>query len=95
MLTSTGSDAKYNDGSNSHKLPLSLYLEIGAPGASVNSSRNRPEVRPNLRIDRRIQILHEFQGRLMVASPLFVAMDFADAFTCWDYDPDAAHGGTN
>ena len=52
-------------------------------------------MRPNLRIDRRIQILHEFQGRLMVVSPLFVAMDFADAFTCWDYDPDAAHGDTN
>ena len=95
MLTSTGShDAKYNDGSNSPKLPLSEYIELGAPGPSVNSSRNR-DVQPNLRIDRRVQILHEFQGRLFVASPLFVAMDFADAFTCWDYDPDAAHGDTN
>jgi hypothetical protein len=86
---------KYSDGSNSPKLPLSLYLELGAFGASVNSSRNRPEVRPNLLIDKGIQILHEFRGVLMAASPLFVAMDFADAPTCWDYDPDAAHGCTN
>ena len=94
VLTSIGSDAKYNDGSNSHRLPLSEYMELGAPGASVNSSRNR-DVQPNLRIDRNVQIQHEFRGKLMVASPLFVAVDFANAPTCWDYDPDAAHGGTN
>jgi hypothetical protein len=96
VLTSVRSDkARYCDGSISHKLPLSLYIELGAPGAFVNSSRYRPGVRPNLKIDRSIQILHVFRGRLMVASPLFVAYDFADAFTCWDYDPDAAHGSTN
>ena len=96
VLTSIGSDcAKYCDGSISHKLPVSLYIKLGAPGPSVNSSRNRPDVEPNLRIDRGIQIIREFQGRRMVAYPLFVNMDFADAFTCWDYDPDAAHGGTN
>jgi hypothetical protein len=64
-------------------------------GELVNSSRNRPEVRPNLRMDRKLQILHEFQGRLMVVSPLFVAIDCADTFTWWDYDPNAAHGDTN
>jgi hypothetical protein len=96
VLTSVRSDkARYCDGSISHKLPLSLYIELGAPGAFVNSSRYRPGVRPNLKLDRSIQILHVFRGRLMVASPLFVAYDFADAFTCWDYDPDAAHGSTN
>ena len=89
------SDEKYNDGSNSPKLPLSLYLELGNPGASVNSSWNRPGVLPNLKIDRTIQILHEYRGMLMAASPLFVANDFADAPTCWDYDPNAAHGCTN
>jgi hypothetical protein len=95
VLTSMTSDEKYSDGSNSPKLPLSLYLELGAPGASVNSSWHRPGVRPNLRIDRKIQILHEFRGMLMAASPLFVAMDFENAPTCWDYDPNTAHGGTN
>ncbi len=73
-----------------------MYLELGAPGASVNSSRNRPDVvRPNLRIDRNRQILHEFHGRLMAASPLFVAVDFENVHACWDYDPNAAHGDTN
>jgi hypothetical protein len=95
VLTSMTSDEKYNDGSNSPKLPLSLYLELGNPGASVNSSWDRPGVLPNLTMDRKIQILHEFRGMLMAASPLFVADDFADAPTCWDYDPNAAHGCTN
>ena len=95
VLTSMTSDEKYSDGSNSPKLPLSLYLELGNPGASVNSSWFRPGVLPNLKIDRTIQILHEYRGMLMAASPLFVADDFADAPTCWDYDPNAAHGGTN
>jgi hypothetical protein len=95
VLTSMTSDEKYNDGSNSPKLPLSLYLELGNPGASVNSSWDRPDVQPNLKIDRTIQILHEYRGMLMAASPLFVANDFADAPTCWDYDPNAAHGCTN
>jgi hypothetical protein len=96
VLTSIGTKkAKYIDGSNSPKLPLSLYLELGAPGASVNSSRNRPDVRANLKLDRNRQIVHEFRGRLMAASPLFVAVDFENAPTCWDYDPNAAHGDTN
>jgi len=96
VLTSFGSKKeKYCDGSNSYKLPLPLYIELGAPGPSVNSSKNRPEVRPNLKMDRKLQILHEYQGIPMVVSPLFVAKDCADTFTWWEYDPDAAHGKTN
>jgi hypothetical protein len=46
-------------------------------------------------MDRKLQILHEYQGILMVVSPLFVHKDCEDTFTWWDYDPDAAHGKAN
>ena len=95
ILTSIGMAAKYCDGSNSRALPLSTYLELGAPGASINSSRGRDGVGANLSIDQNIQILHQVGGKRYSLTPLFVANDFEDAPTCWDYDPAAGHGTSN
>jgi hypothetical protein len=95
ILTSIGKAAKYCDGSNSRALPLSTYLELGAPGASINSSRDREGVVANLSIDQNIQILHQVGGKRYSLTPLFVANDFEDAPTCWDYDPAAGHGTSN
>ena len=95
VVTSIGLDTKHCDGAASWFLPFSVFLERGTPGSFVNSSWNRAaDIRPNLRLDRRKQLTHFYNGKLLVLIPMFVQYDFADAFTSWDYNPNARGGSS-
>jgi hypothetical protein len=98
VVTSTGSTkAKYCNGGNRRFLPVSAHLKLGTPGSYMNSSQGRfnedgSPLKPNARADRKHQVLHTHEGRLITCIPLFALYDFGKAYVVWDYDPKAGHG---
>jgi hypothetical protein len=97
VVTSTSGKAKYCNGANSRFLPISAHLERGTPGSYMNSSVNRhnkdgSSMQPNARADRINQVLHTHEGRRMACIPMFCLAPFSEAFTVWQYDPEAGHG---
>jgi hypothetical protein len=93
VVRSMGRAVPHCNGAASYDLPFETILERGTPGAHVNAAIGKDNGE-NLRLDRTRQIVYEFACRKWVLIPMFVKVEFQDAFTGWDYDPHAGDGSS-